>query len=454
MSLDQHLFAIQDCFRRGQPLGTLLSLNLKHAPHVATLQGAIQGVSDRQVSDQVSRLDLPSAGVEAYVEAYVRFVRDVDPWSLRDSLDLMLDVFQAFSIALNVKEPNALALLVPLLDEYRTLLIPLTKLVDEETMRLRNWHGDYPRLSFLSSALLKCINNIRSDPDIGLASNAFKVRALLEASIALCQVYFSINKHVLCANVFSNVNVLALDMSQIHPRLLLRYRFTLGKYHAQQASYLRAFHHLNWCYTKVGPKARFASHITILKYLLPVGLLVGQIPDTRYLQDLVKGSVSDPNGQAGRFFLTSMLPLIAAYKKGHLEKVMTIIHRNEDLWKRLGLWIGLVQRIRLLVMRNALLRAYHLNNKVLRIADVQICMQTSIGNAASNSLPLIYSLCETVNEYNAENLLATLVQNGLLKGKTSGTGSVIMSKDCAFPPLGQTYLKNGTLDPKEKWLDG
>lgn len=451
MSIDQHLANIQQCFRNGDSLLDCLSMNLKTATYIPALQQEIQNLTVKQITQKVEKLGLPSPSMESLIESYLRFVRDVDPWSLLNSIDLMIDVFHAFSIALNTKSQKHLNLLLPVLYEYMDILIPLAKLVDEESMKIKNWVNDYPRLSFISNDLLKCLNNIRSDPEINQISNKFKIKVLFDVCIKLCDVYFSIGKHILCNNVFSNINVLKLDLNLISKSQILRYRYIVGKFHSQQANYIKAFYHLDWCYTNLPTSTKFMNHIKIMKYLLPVGLLVGKVPKTLYIQNLIKSSVSDPNGQVGRFFLNSMLPLITAFKKGDLEKVMIIIHRNENLWKSLGLWIGLVQRIRLLVLRNALVRGYKLKEQTLKLQDVQICLQTSIGSC---DLAEIYHFCDTVDLNMAENVLAALSFNGLMRGKASGTGALVMSKGDPFPPVTEVYFNNwSSLDVKEKWLD-
>lgn len=450
MTIDQYLFNIKRCFENNEPLLNFLSMNLKTATYIGPLQQEIQQLTVKQVSQKVEKLDLPSASMESLVESYVMFVRDVDPWFLLNSIDLMIDVFHFFSIALNTKSTQHLNSLLPVLYEYMDILVPLAKLVDEESMKIKNWVNAYPRLSYISNDLLKCLNNIRSDPEINQISNKFKIKVLFDVCIKLCNIYFSIGKHILCNNVFSNINVLNLDLNLISKSQILRYRYIVGKFYSQQASYTKAFHHLDWCYSNLPPSTKFMNHIKILKYLLPIGLLVGKVPSTQYLQGLIKSSVADPNGQAGRYFLNSMLPFITAYKKGDLEKVMIIINRNEDLWKSLGLWIGMVQRIRILVLRNLLARCYQINGQPLSVQTVQICVQASIGTC---NLQEIYHMCDSVDLNTAENLLATLSFSGLMKGKTSGTGIVVMSKGKAFPPVQEVYLGNTSLDTKEKWLN-
>lgn len=452
MSLDQFLATIQRCFKQNQSLVSYLSMNLKTALHIGSLQQEIQQLTNKQIQQKIERLNLPSASIESLIEAYIRFVRDVDPWSVLNSIDLMIDVFHSYSIALNIKSPMHLNLLLPVVYDYMDILVPMAKLVDEDSMKINNWTNDYPRLSYISNDLLKCLNNIRSDPEINQVSNKFKIKVLFDVCIQLCTIYFSIGKQILSNNVFSNINVLKLDLNFISKSQLLRYRYIVGKYHSQQANYVVAYKHLNWCYENLPPNTKFMNHIKILKYLLPVGLLVGKLPNAKYLQKLVKSSVNDSEGQAGRFFLNSMLPLITAYKHGDLQRIMSIIHSKEELWKSLELWVGLVQRIRLLVLRNAIFKAYLLNGKSLRAENVLACLRLTITNS-NDALGEIYQISEVPDLDTANNILATLISNGLLKGKASGTGMIVLSKDSPFPNVSDVYFSIFKADSRENWLD-
>lgn len=96
MTIDQYLFNIKRCFENNEPLLNFLSMNLKTATYIGPLQQEIQQLTVKQVSQKVEKLDLPSASMESLVESYVMFVRDVDPWFLLNSIDLMIDVFHFF----------------------------------------------------------------------------------------------------------------------------------------------------------------------------------------------------------------------------------------------------------------------------------------------------------------------------------------------------------------------
>ncbi|GMM27833.1 Thp1 protein [Martiniozyma asiatica (nom. inval.)] len=462
MNLDSYLALVKRGLDENQKLLPLLSINPLEASHLASLQQNLQGISDKQITAIVDKCNFSWPSFESFIESYLRFTSDVDPWSLLNSIDYMIEVMGSLSIALNTKNPSWLLLLLPVLEEYIKILIPLSKLVDNESLKLKNWSDDYPRLSEISNILLKCLNNIRSDPDINQPSNKIKIVSLFNVCISLCNVYFSIDRHILCNNVFSNMNVLQLDVQLIQFKQLLQYRFIVGKFYSQQAQYTPAYNHLNWCYENLPTKCGIVDRVKILKYLLPVGLLVGKIPDIHVLHKLITSSVANKDATSARYFLNSILPLISAYKKGDFLRTSLIISKHENIWQKFGLWVGLTQRLKLLITRNLLVRVYMLKNKTLNISDIKIALDVSIGckiETGESLVPYIYQMIENltpsgVERSTVENLIGLLVSNGLLKAKLqAGSNILVMSKDKPFPPVFDVYMTNNPLPSKEAWLN-
>ncbi|KAG7925615.1 hypothetical protein KL925_004025 [Ogataea polymorpha] len=446
MSLADYLQLVQNAIQT-DTLHIALSVD-PTTQHVAPLQKNLQNYSNSHIMSEIEKAsffdgDWPS--FETLVQSYLIFVRDFDPWSLQKSIDLLIKFYESLSVALN---NNQNAKLLRLVQESTSSIVRLAKLVDEKLMSINGRTNDYPRLSYMTTLLLKSLNNIRNDPELNIPSKRYKISILMFLSITLCQTYMYIDSVMLCNNVFSNINILALDKSLISRKQLIQYRFVLGKFHLLQSNYYVAYHHFYWCFKNCHQQAPLKNILLILKYLLPSGLLVGKCPNLQYLE-----------AQLGNHELLQLYrPLIQCYKNGDLFGFSKMVAKKQEYFIKLGILIGFLQRVRILVLRNLVLRTYKLQgglsfDYVRNALEVSLSPESMKNEFAARHEWFYTVLNEGLDETLVETLLMSLIDANLLKAKLTPSRTIIMSKTGLFPDPYSVYEKGIKRNDKEKWLD-
>lgn len=442
-NLDTFLDKVQAAIRN-DTLNTVLALNPATTKHIPLLQPALQELDDKQLDSIVENRHLFDGNWPAFetvVQRYLIYVRDVDPWSLLDSVNLMIGFYESVSIALNNKNYNAH--LMTLTYETTHLLIPLTKLVDGKMMQINNRTDDFPRLSYLSTVMLKALNNVRSSPDLDSPSNRYKVHVLIYMSVALCNTYIYIGSPILCNNVFSNINVLKLDRRTIAKAQLIKYRFVLAKFHLLQSQYSLAFSHFEWCFLNL-PQTSPTSYLgAVLKYLIPCGMLVGRLIDMKLVQTMVG------NDMEGQQLIQLYSQLIPPYKQGNLQEFTSKVQANRAYFKGLGLLVGFLQRIRVIILRNLAKKVYTITGK-LQFDSLKTALTLSV--VPSKDSQWFYEIGPVDDQF-TENVLVSLIDGNFVRAKVTPSHLVILSKKDSFPSIYKTYQVKYVKPSSESWLD-
>ncbi|CDK24419.1 unnamed protein product [Kuraishia capsulata CBS 1993] len=439
------------------PLAELLSLDpQKH--HIPRLQAELQNVTSEKLSDDIDALKLFDngwPGLEQAVLTYLVFVRDFNPWSTLDSIDLMIKYFSDLAVAMGNIEFSKY--LLSTLAQTTAMIVPLTKTVDLKLMLVNKRKMDFPRLSHVSGILLKAMNNLRADTDIALPSHRDKQTLLILLSAKLCSTYFFIGSPMLCNNIFSNISTLKLNSSYIPRAQLLRYRFLVGKYHFTQSSMLNAFHHFSWCLENCHTNASPAIFVTLLKYLIPCGILVGRILNMEFLKKLNQFKL---NG-LGHELIVLYEPLIRHFRNGDIYNFTILLKKNESFFRKTGILLPLIQRSRILLLRNLTLKVYRLNpGKTIAMAKINVALNLSLQpeqaarNFGAGYSYYMYDADGGVDDSFVENVLVALTDQNLVKGKVAPVSkSVVVAKTDTFPNVYELYKVKYPLDPKDGWLD-
>lgn len=429
-------------------LSECMTLNITHNPQrIAQLQLSLQPLSSKQLNEILENrqtfANLSWPAFENFVIKYLLFVRDFDPWSVIDSIDLFISVFEAETLLLNPKvgkNDRICVMLLPHFQEAMSILLPLCELVDTESMYINNRTNDYPRSKYMSTLLLKALNNIRSTPDLNSINNVPKIDLLMRISIKLCEVYYTVGSPMLCSNVFSNVNILGLNRKFIKKSLLVRFRFLMGKFYAHRSNFIVSFHHFNACFRLINlqtcPRKTVAQ---ILKYLVPIGLIVGKVANLDFIRQFSERLYEVYN------------PLITNYKSGNLRGLYESMEQYQGFYKNIQLWIQLIQRLRIPVLRNLTLHIFKINNGI-KFNQLKFGLQLALDGL--KSLPLVYQVCENgVSDEFVSNILTSLSFNGYVKLKMVDSKSFVVSKTDTFPDMHEIIRGRYSLNPKESWLD-
>lgn len=436
------------------------SLNIgKYNPQrIAQLQLSLQQFDSKKLSKLIQNnptiksIEWPA--FELFILKYLLFVRDIDPWSILKSIDLFISVLECQSMLLNTKNNNKYDKISKLfLDNFKEsmdLVIQLSHLIDTKSMEIHNREMDFPRLTYVSTILLKSLNNIRSTADLNTAENYDKIQLLFDISSNLCDVYYKIGSPVLCSNVFSNVNILNLNRRLIKKSKLLRFRFIMGKYYAHQSNFISSFHHLNECFKSLClSKCPSSAITTILKYLIPVGLIQGKIANIQ----LLRSHISNTNHSLNKI-LDIYEPILKIFKQGNLYGFYSLIYQHENFWKSIRLWIPILQKTRVLLLRNLLLKTWKLQNGTLSWPMIRLSLLNALQRM--DTLPITYQFTSNLNNDNVDeyvrNLVADVVFSGYIKLKFNGQ-NLVLGKTDTFPDMHTTLTARFAGNPKEAWLD-
>lgn len=441
-------------------LQNVLNINPATARHLPELQRDLQKYGNKQLESIVENrhfFDNSWPAFETMVTKYLIFAKDFDPWSLLNSIDLMIEFYHSLSVALNNKQFHRHLFATT----YQTtkLLLPLTKFVDCKVMQMENRTNNYPRLSYLSTVMLKVVNNLRSSPgldELGIKSSRYTISVLMYVCISLCNLYIYIDSPMLCNNVFSNMNILRLDKKLISKSQLIQYRFVLAKFHLCESNYYKAYHHFQWCLLNCHVNTSVSNLVKILKYLIPCGLLVGKVVN---IESLTKIVGSD---QEGLQLVQLYTPLIKYYKIGDIYGFTQCVHENRTYFIGLSLYIGFIQRVRILIMRNLMVRVYRLKHQ-LTFSDVRSAIELTLRvkeDSGKQRLQLqqhglwFYEIADNVDDSLVANVLVTLIDSNLVRAKLTASKNVIVSKKKPFPSVYAIYgIKYSLRGSRESWLE-
>ncbi|CCH46655.1 PCI domain-containing protein 2 [Wickerhamomyces ciferrii] len=451
MSLDHFLNEVRSASvnsigRDGsEQFANLLSVNLtthQTAVRVSTLQKELQANQsldlDKLVESQ-NYYDNDWLPFNSIVVSYLKFCRDINPRSILQSHDLLLYFYNDLSIAfLNNTYGNHMS---KLMFETTKYLVPMMKRVDF-FLNLQNNGKKFKRLIFVSTILTKVFNHLRS-----LKGQSNKKQLILFIVNNLNKVYFTINNPLLCANIFANMNLLNLKLSQYPKAQQIEYRYILGKYYMIKNQFTKAFHHLQWSYMKSSKIANEKNTLRILRLLIPVSLLTGRIPSKQAL------SISPE-------FQQHYYPLIKYLLTGNHIGFQKYLFDNQEYFKNKLLLIPLAQRSKILIFRNLLFNIMMWTQSTRFSYDqIGTTLRLSIGSPQQQSQLfgdqyLFQIINEPIDDSFIENVCVSLNENGMIKGNVlSRARTLVCSKKEPFTNIPAVYDRLFGPSSNEKWMD-
>lgn len=426
-------------------LAELLSVDLSRSStsaQVGALQGALSGATDAQllktVEDQ-KLFDGDWPAFESTVVSYLKYCRDLDPWSILKSHDLILTFFNDLAVAfMNTMHGNQLSTVM-----YNTVryMMPLIKRVDV-VLNAAVPGKKFKRLIFVSSVLSKLFNHVRA-----LKGRSSKKVLTLFIANNLNKIYFIIDSPLLCQNIFANMNLLDHKFSQYPKAQQVEYRYILGRYYLIKNQIINSFTHLNWAFTHA-PRSEQKNILKILRYLIPVSLLAGRIPSKRVITQYPE-------------LHHHYTPLIIHMKTGNLFAFEQHLSQNQEYFKQKHILILLAQRSRILIFRNLFLNVQrtHPTSNRLTFIELQAALRKSIRSPqeqqhAFNDQFLYQTLDESVDIPFVENVCSSLIENYLMKGNLATKNQlVVLSRSDGFPDVFSTYQRIYGGGNGESWMD-
>ncbi|KAH3677570.1 hypothetical protein WICPIJ_008977 [Wickerhamomyces pijperi] len=417
---------------------------------IAQLQPFLQSLNDQQIESRIKSMNLFDRDWGAFTLlaiSYLKLVRDFNPSSILRSHDLFLIYYNDLTVSLlNNQFGNSLA---HLFKDTTRFLIPLMKRLDH--MLNENVKGKrFKRLIFISTSLTKVFNHLRA-----LKVMSEKKKMIVFIVNRLNMVYFTINNPLLCANIFANMNNMQnFKFSLFAKEEQVEYRYILARYYIIKNQLTKAYFHLNWCFVSNHSSSQ-VNALKILRYLIPVGLLIGRYPSKRFLQYIPELN-------------EIYAPLCLHLKTGNFIGFQNHVQQYEDYFKSRKLLILLVQRSRILIFRNLIFNTFqlinsHRGNFRLLYDEIQAALNKSInGPSQTQNSQSLYRLdpssqTVSIDDSLIENMIVSLIENNFLKGNNhTGLRTVILSRKEPFPNVFQQYMGIETANIatlKEAWMN-
>lgn len=221
----------------------------------------------------------------------------------------------------------------------------------------------------------------------------------------LFKIYFKLNKLHLTKPL-----IRAVDSSPLRDRFsksqLVTYRYYVGRKHMFDNSFKEAEEYLQYAFEKCDHEVS-ENKRSILRYLIPVKMLLGQMPKESLLR---------------KYQLTQFLGVMAAVKEGHLANLNLALEEHEQVFIKWGIFL-ILEKLKMITYRNLFKRV------TLVLKNHQI-------NIQSFTTALKLMEVEDIDDDETACILANLINDGRIKGYISHQHQkLVVSKQNAFPPL-------------------
>ncbi|KAM3164510.1 PCI domain-containing protein [Lachancea thermotolerans] len=428
---------------------------------IARLQLVLQKYdSDEDIEALVEKQKLHGGSWTRFnilMTSFLKLCRDLNPWSLWESSDLIYTYYQDLTNCL-LNDSFPVDNLVTLFQTTTEYIVPLSRQLDANYLALGTRQHQF--LAHVSSIITKLFNSIKprfEEPAVSFESLPRKQQILLYTANKLNNIYMRIDSSSSCANIFKNVKPKSAiqHFSQFPLREQVEYRYLLGRYYLLNHRVSNAFHQLNSAFgmlittyrSKECPPAVQRNLQRILKYLLPAGILFGKMPSIQFCAQLSQNLAS------------SYQQLATAVKTGNFASFHNWLNENEAVLRRQNLLILLLEKVPLLIYRNLVRRVVidfcfpqTLNKISYEILEHALAM--SLGNP-----PLSKPIYTAINvPEDIPNVLETLVNLTLLKANCFP-----LSKQCVFPKtqnindifpeVNRRLVALYPLNAEDAWLD-
>lgn len=446
----------------------VLSINIeKNGVRIAALQNDLQGQDDKMIDRLVdgSKIIMPGQDptrrwtrLNIMVVSFLKFCRDVDPWSLWTSSDLIFEHYSNLNNAL-LDDSYPVDALTELFLSETEYVTKLAIKLDANNLDLGTKQSLF--LSYISSIISKLFNSIKPPRDGANSTIPNKQLILLNIINKLNNIYFRINSPQLCSNIFKNFKPKSMFESfkryPIHEQI--EFRYLLGRYYVINFRMTNAFVQLDTAFRMLCQYMEQCPHTAtreilqrnlkrILKYLIPVGITIGKKPHFQ----AVRGIDLD--------LAKSYIELSRNVNSGNFKQVNFWLASNEDELKSQNLLLPLLQKLPILVFRNLFRKVvieYVLsaqNNKISYDLLMR-ALQVSIGSDQL-ALPPTFKVIHRPED--VENILVTLINLGFLRGNCFPALRLCVVKKTTdindiFPEMTERIVKMFPLNNEDNWFD-
>jgi len=252
--------------------------------------------------------------------------------------------------------------------------------------------------------LMQCFRVCASDSRAAVADS--KKWGMLNLVNQLFKIYFKVNKLHLCRPL-----IRAIDQSNLKEHFaraqLVTYNFHVGKKHMFDSEYRDAEESLSFAFQRCHKASRRNKKLVLI-YLIPVKMLLGQMPKLSLLK---------------KYDLTAFAEVARGVKSGDLRRLDQALVKNEAFFIKCGIYL-ILEKLKTITMRNLFKKVY----LILKVSQLPI---SAFVTALRSVLPE-----DDVDAEECECLLANLIYEGKIKGYISHQHQkLVVSKQNPFPSI-------------------
>jgi len=241
--------------------------------------------------------------------------------------------------------------------------------------------------------------------DIRATMDRTKRKGMITVINQLFKIYFRINKLHLCKPLIRALE--NADMMEFFPlNEQVTYNYFLGMKSLFDSDYKKAEELLTFSFLDC-PQNSFKNKQLILIFLIPVKMILGQMPKEAALD---------------RYQLSAFKPLIKAVKEGNIKKFDAALEQEKDFYWKFGIYLVL-EKLRVILYRNIFKKVcLILNSHQIPIESLKIALD--------------FLQEESISMDEVHCILANLIYENKIKGYISiQHQKLVVSKQNAFPPL-------------------
>ncbi|ODV90221.1 hypothetical protein CANCADRAFT_103717 [Tortispora caseinolytica NRRL Y-17796] len=392
---------------------------------IATVQTDAQTVD---IDTAVAAAGL-SPAMELVLKAYLQLCRDVNPYDVRQTFDLVEKLAAATQTAFASSQGAVLYGLVVHVIGVALPLAAEADRLDRVEKRLPPKTVYAPRNMQLSGTILRLFNSIRGDRD----PHSPRKSILLYIAVALCKTYFALEQPISCANVFANMHTAAVKMSQYPMSLQVFYRCQLGRFYFYRNQYLLARRHLLWAYTHCNGTSPHNERVIML-HLVPASIVLGYMPTRQLLQTYNLDALYGP--------------AVAAIKQGDRSAYYSHIEKTKLQLISVKVYSTMRYRMDTLLLRNLFRRVMLIQQVTdLRFSDLLKAIEFSSRDLATD--PVVAEW-----DYNAiESIVVSLIDQGYMKGNVYTRNQLVrLYKQMPFVDVTHVWQHESTV-ADESWME-
>ncbi|KAJ8750692.1 hypothetical protein K2173_015873 [Erythroxylum novogranatense] len=245
-----------------------------------------------------------------------------------------------------------------------------------------------------------------------LAGKGPKRVGALYVTCQLFKIYFKLGTVHLCRSVIRSIETARIfDFEEFPKRDKVTYMYYTGRLEVFNENFLAADQKLSYAFTHCNPQ-REANLRMILKYLIPVKLSIGILPNNLLLE---------------KYNLVEYSNVVQALKRGDLRLLRFALQEHEDRFLRSGVYLVL-ERLELQVYQRLLKKIYIIQKQKDPSKAHQMKLEVIV--KALKWLDMDMDLDEV------ECIVAILIHKNLVKGYFAHKSKVVvLSKQDPFPKL-------------------